>query len=96
MKKFSIIFLVSFATALLLTGCSTTVPVTMKFPDAPAVLMEKCPPLQTIDKTEGVSIIDLTKNVTINYTTYYECGIKVENWIEWYNDQKKIFNKVSK
>ncbi len=96
MKKFSIIFLVSFATALLLTGCSTTVPVTMKFPDAPTVLMEKCPPLQTIDKTEGVSIIDLTKNVTINYTTYYECGIKVENWIEWYNDQKKIFNKVSK
>ncbi len=80
---------------LLLAGC-TTVPVAMKFPDAPAVLMEKCPPLQTIEKQEGVSIIDITKNVTNNYTTYHECGIKVENWIEWYNDQKKIFNKVSK
>jgi uncharacterized protein YcfL len=82
--------------ALLLSACSTTAPVTVKFPDAPLVLMEKCPPLQTIEKQDGVSIIDITKNVTINYTTYYECGIKVENWIEWYNDQKKIFDKVSK
>ena len=48
---------------LLLAGCST-VPVTVKFPDAPTVLMEKCPPLKTIDQEE-VSIIDLTKNVTI-------------------------------
>ena len=81
---------------LLLAGCSTTVPVAMKFPDAPPVLMEKCPPLQTIEKQEDVSIIDITKNVTVNYTTYYECGVKVENWIEWYKDQKKIFDKVSK
>jgi hypothetical protein len=80
---------------LCLTACSTTVPVTAKFPDVPPVLMEKCPPLQTIEKQEGVSIIDITKNVTVNYTTYYECNIKVENWIEWYKDQKKIFNKVS-
>ena len=80
---------------LLISGCST-VPVAMKFPEAPTALMEKCPPLQTIDKADDVSIIDVTKNVTVNYTSYYECGIKVENWIEWYNDQKKIFDKVSK
>lgn len=94
MKKFLIILLVSFAAALVLTGCTTTVPVKMKWPNAPSVLMEKCPPLQTIDKTEGVSIIDITKNVTINYTTYHECGIKVENWIEWYDQQKKIFDSI--
>jgi hypothetical protein len=82
--------------SLCLSACSTTAPVVVKFPNAPAVLMEKCPPLQTIEKQDGVSIIDITKNVTVNYTSYYECGIKVENWIEWYNDQKKIFDKVSK
>lgn len=79
----------------LLTGCSTTVPVKVKFPDSPAALMEKCPELKTIDKEE-VSIIDITKNVTVNYTLYHECSLKVENWIEWYNDQKKIFDKISK
>jgi uncharacterized protein YcfL len=80
---------------LLLAGC-TTVPVAVKFPDAPSVLMEKCPPLKTIEKEEGISIIDITKNVTVNYTMYHECGIKVETWIEWYNDQKKIFENIKK
>lgn len=80
---------------MLLVGCGTTAPVAIKFPEAPSVLLEKCPPLQTIEKEE-VSIIDITKNVTVNYTTYHECGIKVENWIEWYNDQKKIFEKIKR
>ena len=80
--------------ALLFSGCSTTVPVTAKFPDAPEVLKEKCPELKIIEG-ENVSIVDITKTTTMNYTTYYECATKVENWIEWYNDQKKIFDKVS-
>lgn len=80
---------------ILLVGCGTTAPVTVKFPEAPSVLLEKCPPLKTIEK-DDVSIIDITKNVTVNYTSYYECGIKVENWIEWYNDQKKIFEKIKR
>jgi hypothetical protein len=79
---------------LILAGCSTTVPVTVKFPEAPKVLLDKCPPLQTIDKQENVSIIDITKNVTANYTTYYECGTKVENWIEWYNEQQKLWKTL--
>jgi len=83
------------ASLLCLTACSTTVPVTMKFPEAPEVLMEKCPPLKTIEG-EKISIIDITKSVTSNYTTYYECSVKVDNWIEWYKDQKKIFDGVGK
>lgn len=83
------------ASLLCLTACSTTVPVTMKFPEAPEVLMEKCPPLKTIEG-EKISIIDITKSVTSNYTTYYECSVKINNWIEWYKDQKKIFDGVSK
>lgn len=78
---------------LCLTACSTTAPVVPKFPDAPAVLKEKCPSLKTIDG-DNVSIVDLTKITTVNYTSYYECANKVESWIEWYNDQKKIFQDL--
>ena len=88
-----LIKLLAIAFILLITGCSTTVPVTVRFPDAPILILEKCPQLKTIEG-ESVSIVDYTKVVTLNYTTYYECGIKVENWIEWYNDQKKIYESV--
>jgi hypothetical protein len=79
--------------AFLATGCSTTVPVTAKFPSAPEALLEKCPQLQSIDGKK-VSIIDYTKTVTINYTTYYECAVKIDSWIEWYQTQKSIFNDL--
>lgn len=78
---------------LCLSACSTTVPVVMKFPEAPKVLMEKCPPLKVITE-ESVSIVDLTKITTTNYTSYYECAVKVDTWIEWYHTQKKIFEEV--
>ena len=81
--------------AFLVTGCSTTVPVTAKFPSVPPILLEKCPQLKTIDG-EKVSIIDYTKTVTINYTTYYDCAVKSDAWIEWYQQQKIIFEEVSK
>ena len=77
-----------------LTACST-VPVTMKFPEAPEVLMEKCTPLKTIEG-EKISIIDITKSVTSNYTLYYECSVKQEHWIEWYNSQKRIYEDLNK
>jgi hypothetical protein len=77
----------------LLSACSTTAPVTAKFPSVPPVLLEKCPQLTTIDG-ENVSIVDYTKTVTHNYTTYYECTVKSESWIEWYQKQKKIFETV--
>ena len=80
---------------MLLSACSTTVPVTVKFPSVPDVLLEKCPQLKTID-SENVSIIEYTKTVTINYTTYYECAVKNDSWIEWYQTQKIIFDNVSK
>ena len=78
-----------------LAGCSTTVPVTARFPDAPVLILEKCPPLKTIEG-EKVSITDLIKTVTQNYTTYYECAEKNNAWVEWYQTQKPIFEKVGK
>lgn len=81
--------------ALVLTGCSTPVPITTKFPDAPEVLKQKCPQLKTIP-TETTVFSELTRTVTENYTTYYECAVKLDGWIEWYNVQKEIFDKVGK
>lgn len=78
---------------LLLAGCSTTVPVVMKFPEAPAGLKEKCPELKKIEG-ESISIVDLHKTVVENYTNYYECSIKVDEWNAWYTQQKKIFEEV--
>ena len=65
-----LIKLLAMVSILLIAGCSTTVPVAARFPDAPILLLEKCPQLKTIEG-DTVSIIDFTKTVTLNYTTYY-------------------------
>jgi len=87
MKYYSLIL------ALLITGCSTTVPVVAKFPEAPSSLKTACPELKKIEG-ESISIVDLHKTVVENYTQYYECAAKVEGWNEWYVKQKKIFDEV--
>ena len=75
-----------------LTGCSTTVPVTAKFPEVPNQLLVKCPNLEKLNDEAKLS--DVAKSVTINYTTYYECAVKNDAWIEWYQIQKHIFESV--
>ena len=77
-----------------LTGCSTVVPVKAKFPDVPEKLIVKCPQLEKLSETPTLS--DVAKTVTNNYTTYYECAVKSDAWIEWYQIQKKIFEEVRK
>lgn len=76
----------------MLAGCSTVVPVTAKFPDAPKLGLGTCPQLQTVK--EGVKLSELTSTVTMNYSTYYECAVKSDQWNEWYAIQKKIFEGV--
>ena len=78
---------------LLMVGCSTTVPVTMKFPEAPGtVAMTTCPQLQKVE--DDAKLSDITKTITNNYGTYYECAVKNDAWIEWYQKQKQIFESV--
>ena len=77
---------------LVLAGCSTTVPVKMKFPEVPDKLLQKCPQLQKLG--EDVKLSDVSKTVTINYNTYYECAVKNDAWIEWYQIQKHIYESV--
>jgi hypothetical protein len=78
---------------LLLAACSTAVPLTQSFPQAPAVLMEKCPELKII-VGEKVSIVDFTRTVSENYTTYYQCAGRTDAWIDWYQQQKKIWEQL--
>jgi hypothetical protein len=78
----------------LLTGCATTVPVTAKFPAPPAIGTRVCPALQTVKN--DVKLSELTNTVTQNYSTYYECAVRVDAWQEWYAIQKQIFEGVSK
>lgn len=77
---------------LLLSGCSTTVPVVAKFPDAPPELTHRCQDLKQLSADAKLS--DVTKSVVSNYTLYYECAAKYDAWIEWHERQKKIFEKV--
>lgn len=87
--------LVSLFVAVVLTGCSTVVPVTVKFPDPPGKLATTpCPPLKKLEDTAALS--DVSKTVAANYSTYYECWVKTEAWIEWYHIQKQLFEQSQK
>lgn len=77
---------------LLLVGCSTVVPVKRNFPEVPQTLMQKCPQLEKIGNEAKLS--DISKTITNNYGTYYECAVKNDAWIEWYQIQKNIFESV--
>ena len=37
---------------------------------------------------------EVLKTVTVNYSTYHECKIRVDAWIEWYQTQRTIFEEV--
>jgi hypothetical protein len=77
--------------ALMLSGCSTVVPIEKKFPVAPEVLLQKCPDLMVVDDGKN-SLREMLKVVIQNYATYYQCAEKTEGWQTWYKEQKKIFN----
>lgn len=90
MKIFSIL-----AIALMLAGCATTVPVATKFPDAPPELLISCADLELVAENEQ-QLSELLKVVTENYSRYHTCRAKNISWIEWYNQQKKIHDSVTK
>jgi hypothetical protein len=55
-------------------------------------LLVKCPQLEKLENEAKLS--DIGKTVTNNYTTYYECAVKNDAFIEWYQTQKRIFESV--
>ena len=88
-----ITFILLFIIVMLVTGCSTAVPVAMKFPEPPGrAALVRCPALEKLP--DSVKLSDISHVITINYTTYYECAIKADAWQEWYQVQKIIFEKA--
>jgi hypothetical protein len=88
MKNILAIFLVA-----LITGC-TTVPVTVKFPEAPESLKEPAGKLTLLDTRKKIQLSDIIENANENAGKYYELREKYNAWIEWYNSQKKIFENI--
>ena len=85
--------LLAIALVLLLGACSTTVPVTAKFPQAPGTLVqEPCPELKKLE--EQAKLSDVAKTVTVNYSEYYMCAVKLEAWQRWYREQKTIYESL--
>jgi hypothetical protein len=80
------------AALIVLSGCSTTVPVKAKFPELPERLQTKCPMLEKLK--EEAKLSDIAKTLNVNYSTYYECAVKHDATIEWYQTQKRIFESV--
>ena len=90
MKKILALLVVS-----ILTGCaSTSVPIVPKFPEAPADLLTTCSDLTQLDPAQTKELSQVLTGVTENYAQYYNCKVKVDDWIEWYNSQKDVFNKI--
>lgn len=78
---------------LVLTGCATQpVPVKPKFPEPIQSLMVQCPELKDLLQTTKLS--EVVSGVTQNYGMYHKCRLQNDMWIEWYNDQKKIYDEV--
>jgi len=77
---------------ILISGCSTVVPVTAKFPEVPTKLQAKCPQLEKLK--DEVKLSEVSKTITMNYSTYYECAVKVDSWNEWYQVNKLIFEGI--
>lgn len=76
--------------ALSLTACTSVVPVTTKWPDAPGVLVqEPCPNLEKLQDSPKLS--QVAKTVTGNYSEYYQCAAKLDAWQRWYQEQKAIY-----
>ena len=86
--------LILLAMVLVLAGCKDDgVPISAKFPAVPAELLQACPDLKQVDPgtTKLSAVIGV---VSENYMQYHECRAKVDDWITWYNTQKKIFDDV--
>lgn len=78
----------------LLIGCSTP-PSRSQFPDIPISLESTCDSL--IDVTEDTTkLSELLKVVSTNYSSYYQCKLKVDAWLDWHKEQKKIFDGLQK
>jgi len=80
---------------IVLTGCaSTTVPVTMNFPQAREPLLlepEKLDPLPE----DAKEMTELLENSTVNYGKHRELQIKYLRWQRWYETNRRLHKETT-
>jgi PBP1b-binding outer membrane lipoprotein LpoB len=90
------IILVILLVVIVLTGCaSTTVPVTMNFPQAPEPILlepEKLDPLPE----DAKAMTDLLENSTVNYGKHRELQMKYLQWQRWYDTNRRLHKETTK
>lgn len=79
------------ALTILLSACTTQVPVKAPFPEPTAALLDKPKDLQQIPS--GAPPSKVVEIVVKNYESYHELSLQVEAWQKWYEEQKKIYEK---
>lgn len=80
------------AASIFLSGC-VGVPVKTTFPNVPDELLKECPELIEISPNT-TKLSDTIAVITENYGLYHECRIKSQLWVEWYVQQKQIYNDI--
>ena len=83
--------LVTLLTLFTLAGCVAT-PVKRNFPEVPEELKTECPALVQIPA--GATLSEVVSSVSVNYSQYHECKVKMDAWNKWYTSQKEIFESV--
>ena len=82
------------AMSFVIVGC-TTAPVKIKFPEVPQELLVPCPPLAQVNPADH-QLSSLLEVVMANYAQYYECKNRADGWQQWYDNQRKIYESISK
>ena len=89
------IVLVVLAVVLVLTGCaSTTVPVTMNFPQAPEPILLEPEKLEPLPE-DAKEMSDLLENSTVNYGKHRELQLKYLQWQRWYETNRRIHKETT-
>jgi len=78
----------------LISAC-TTVPVMVKWPDAPSSLLEPPEQLKHLEKNQ-VELSDIIENTSENAGRYYALRDKYLGWQEWYTKTKQLHEEVRK
>lgn len=75
-----------------LVGCASSggAPVKIKWPDAPAELMEPSEALVPLDPNQ-ITLSDLIDNANTNYAKYYLLKDKYDTWQQWYKSHQQIY-----
>lgn len=91
--------LISILASFVLSGCGMMAKLTAAKPDFPPPYVDEktnkmptCDDLKTIPPDVN-NLSSIFKIVAENYTAYWQCSNKVDGWKEWYDTQKRNYEK---